>query len=559
MKKAEPKEDGAADTSAKPAPENKPKTASNKPDTKVEYRVVDSNGKPIEGVVFNYGSLVSGKTNGEGVLVIDQVAGRGMKFALRREGYLGKSMEQSYGPADSPVTIMLREEIDITVKVYDAETNEPLKEFKLSKALQFTPDDARGWNWRILKGAHTDGNAEQGLFIDRISNEVWPTRYLLEADGYIPVRSKIITPGEVDGQTITLEFPMVRKAGQHRYILTPDGEDAARAVLSMREMPDKDNSFSFALHVADGKPSLDGRLGPSTLMRADRYGKLELPLTDRRFTAILTHETGYLELMDFQLFNQQQLKLKPWKSMKVKVLLRDRPVDSLRVTTSNGPIILRNSDEDSPSAYGLGQHAVRYKQETSSDEEGVFDIGFLPDQSLSFQITQEQAGPQTGNSVRAPLEWACTFNLDRPIEEGQEFVIGDDEIDVIGKLALPENKKVKLEDGKLFVTKQETSRTSPFSGTTTFCRVNKDGTFRIPNLKPGHYYGRLVVTDQEMYRAEELDIIRSYNFQSVEVEHDFQISPEMFEGKGPKDPIDLGEVKPGKPINFESTKFRTEF
>jgi hypothetical protein len=247
----------------------------------------------------------------------------------------------------------------------------------------------------------------------------------------------------------------------------------------------------------------------------DTDGRFHLPPIDDPFVCFIADETGYRELTDAALFGTNAVALQPWSQLEGEVLVGGAPAAGLQVTMYQ-------------SAFPEGMFpSVMYSNAGLTDAAGRYSFQHCVagQQSLSVDYGAMQRLGGIGICEKRHFDLAV----------GESFVqdFGRDTADVIGRVVVSDPKQVDYTRSRISLL--ESGRTAPEGGsahlvrTSHYTELQESGQFRIQNVTPSE--GTVVV----------LIWIRG---ETTGWSHtkEIPITPEMFEGKSSRDPIDLGEI-----------------
>ncbi|MEZ6046216.1 MAG: hypothetical protein R3C11_11740 [Planctomycetaceae bacterium] len=498
---------------------------------KVEYRVVDSVGEPLKGVTFQYGSLVSGRTDESGSITLDHIKGAGASYTLRKDGYLGKTLKKKFEPIDSPVDVTLRKVITIRAKVIDAMTGQALSGFSLIKGVKYNPQLNEKIQWQPLENDIKD-KENTFQFSDQLKVEEWVVKYRIECPGYITQQSREWNPEEITGDTVDIEFALDKREGQTREILTPEEGPASQAKLWIKTIASDDKSTP-KLVLRNGEAFLNAWTKPVQSVTADNEGVIQVPSGDKKFAGVFVHESGYREISDIELYENERLTLNPWQEVKGRVLIEGKPESQLKIMSAYHVLpgtYLKN--------WGEGGPIVFYLQQTDVDASGQFVLPRGPRHPGTLVVAGTGLNE---NDQSERINWVAYYDLEP--EPEQELIIGDDEVDVVGKVKFREEQKEALL--KSFIEFVSVPR-SETPGCRVLARIEADGTFRCPNLKPGRYTGSLrkkTIPGLQNFSSDPFQFSLHDVIEETWSTGRLELTPDSFTGKGPGNPVDLGLIE----------------
>ncbi len=534
-------------------PLEKPLTVTLRKGKRIEFRVTDTHGKPIEGIRFlpDYAGADlpnGGKTDEDGRLVWENAPDEVVRYQIVSSKYLCQPPGSEYKPQDSPVTLTFRSNLPVIGTVVDAETGAPIPEFRLYKGTHFKANRPDFWSWwmetsqtmRPVKGSWAEGQVdarsgtpmEPGQFGNKLYALDRVIRYRIQADGYLPQLSEPLDAAALPDEPVRLEFRLKKNSNVERTVLSPDGPPAAGARIFTQVRRGNDNA---ALILSNGVPKNEpSEYTPAAVLRADGAGQFELPVYNDPFVCVITHETGFLELGDRALIEQSDVTLEPWTAIDGTVFAQGEPAPDADISLSFQPD--RSMLEDTaeiPMTY--------YRVSATTDNAGRYRLPFgMPGVwhvAVSYSSADDEADSTPGS--HRPAAWrSTTFTIDVPRENTTRLDIGREGVDVIGRVIVPEGVEVDWPFSGVHFVREVSRQANGFSRREFHqARLSPDGTFRCFNLRPGDYEGAAIAGTADARIWAIYAATRKKSF-----EKSLRLTPEMFVGKSSTKPIDVGEI-----------------
>ncbi|KAA5542705.1 redoxin domain-containing protein [Roseiconus nitratireducens] len=439
-----------------------------KPGNTIQFRFVDPEGHAIQGAWITADTWRGfrtvdwrGKSNGEGMVTW---TGAPSDTVIYDSGHSGYRSRRDLGriAQDEPHVITLSPEFVVTGDVVDADTGQPIEEFKA----QF------GWQQDGGEVYWTDQDAIQGrdgefrLTYDEGQDELF---LRVTATGYKPWISGAF---DTTASPSPLKISMQPGAGPRGIVLTPDGERASGAVVALGV---EGNTFQFRRGY---RP-----YNPVQQKTTDAEGRFELDAVEEGIAGIVAiiHDSGYAEVTLEELAKSTEIQIDRWASLEFEVIEEGRPVAGRQVQ-------FRPRD-DRTRVVDIFSYSI--DAETDEDGRATLDRVIPTDGSVSMALVQEYHRGATYYS-----------HASQPIQLGpgqkQTIRFGGSGRTVVGRVDLPGEPPAKHrwemnEAGSIETTKFKWDH--PEHRTYRFL-VDDEGRFRIPDVPTGAYKFSLDLTAQ---------------------------------------------------------------
>lgn len=380
---------------------------------------------------------------------------------------------------------------DISGKVVDEESEEPIKKFRIDR-VSWDPNDERvHWNEYVIPGK-TVAHEKPGeyhftsspqprpdllhlRFVARgyesvVTRKILPTEgpitldirlKRLPADGSAEICGQILTPGKRPAAWTNVG---VAKAGQYSNIWVNDGQLGGVPGVSAYTETDEEGRFTFGLQQHQMKP-------------------------DDPYCIVFVHETGFAELdgADFDTTHRQYgekqgkpVELVPWGRVEGTVALSG-------LNPSERDIELRMDDFRTEKFKQWDAPHVTYSYSAKTDTQGNFVFKRVPPKKGSVYVRD-----------LAARRYVKVFEKKMTVEPGKttKIILGGTGRPVIGRLEFPDGLETHEHADWKNVTLEASFKTSEKSDVSTCgAMVESDGTFRIEDAPSGkgtlwaHWYG----------------------------------------------------------------------
>ena len=265
-------------------------------------RVVEVEGQPIAGAAVRarwqecYHLGWKGQSDADGRFVwTDGPADGEITFDAQREGFL-VAMGRRISAAAGEITITMNPPVRVRGTVVDAETGQAVPSFRVVQGEAIQSDRIF---WRVRNGTTAaNGRFDVSPFVYDQPGTAFFVR--VEAEGYGPVTSRAIQPGESEA---TLEFQLKKAIGLSGFVRAPDGSRAVGAEV-------------FLSSPKYGLPLRNNQYGPRppkdfwTL--TDDKGHFAFPPHDEPLGVLVLHPKGVAQKSAEELARSSGIILEPF-------------------------------------------------------------------------------------------------------------------------------------------------------------------------------------------------------------------------------------------------------
>jgi hypothetical protein len=458
-------------------------------------------------------------TDAEGRFTWDNAPEGSIVLAAQKEGFTVAHQPVVAGAGD-PLVIRLAKSFLLTGTVIDAETSEPVPQFKIIRAMVWDMgiDDAEHVNWEF-HDEQVGSNGKLSLGLDEQRGFGSKVKFMIRAEGYLPVS----TPTFESTGWHVFDASMKQGTGPAGVVRKPNGQPIEGASVAI----------VGAGYLSIGKATIANTQNREQLAVTDAEGRFQLPALIPSPTVLAIHELGFATVTSDELTAKGTIQLESWGRITGMARAGTRP-------WANIDLIL--ADPGFSSRLNYDWSAFR----TTTDAEGRFEFSIVP----PGQRQIAQLVPMTENS------WAHGRPLPIVVPPGQtvDVVYGGSGRPVKGRLKLSDpNRTVDFNVGhRNFATRmprfpggfasvaearewqnspevREARRNHRYYA----FRFDEDGSFRIENVAPGDYSLSVQIAEPGAREWEPGAPIGS-------ITRDVTV-PEIPEGVS-DEPLDLGEL-----------------
>lgn len=294
------------------------------PGNKIRGKVVDTDGKPIQGAFVAAGrwrgyDVLAWRvdTGADGTFEWDEAPADAVDFDFGKEGFR-YVRDVSLTPSDEELFVELQKPIAVSGHVFDAKTKKPLTDFVVTEGAKW-PKYEVSYGKRV---PHKDPQGHFALGIDEPAhmhhgtgeNGFTPGVHLVrvEVPGYLSVVSRPITDKE---NSADLEFAMEPAENLKLVILAPNGKPAPGATLVV-------GGVGNGIMVTDGKLSYNE---DKVKLTSDASGKISIPPQPGNPIVVIAGDAGVWQGRLDDLKKSQKPRLSAWVSVRVETTTDVKP------------------------------------------------------------------------------------------------------------------------------------------------------------------------------------------------------------------------------------------
>jgi protocatechuate 3,4-dioxygenase beta subunit len=345
--------------------------------------------------------------------------------------------------------------LEISGRVIDAETKEPVKTFRVVPGVR---SSAEHMNW--VRGESYD--AQDGSYRIKRTHAYMAWIVRIEADGY---RAAVSRDVKSDEGEVRADFELTKAPDIAATVLTPQGLPAAGARIALGVAG---SQISVQNGEIDDGSTLAGR------RNADEEGSFRFPSQGDACQLVITHSSGFAHVKSAGQDLPDVITLTPWARVKGTFRVGPRTVANVRITLNVDSV--HSYGEDVPNIF------THHDVTTGADGEFVFERVFPGRGRIGrglLLIVGEGAREVTSSQMEAVLLTAG---------ESVDIDLGGFGHAVTGQLVPPAGHTEKvlwnfaLVNVAADVPKPVRTVTPYFTAT-----VDRDGRFRIDDMPPGDY------------------------------------------------------------------------
>jgi hypothetical protein len=407
----------------------------------------------------------------------------------------------------------------VHAKVVDAASGEPIKNFQIYEGTHFKANRPDLWSWELQRPS---SRAKPGGFDDSLKGLERTIRFRIQAEGYRPSVSEVLDAEKHSAEPVSIEFRLVKDSGYSAVVRTPDGQPAAGA--KVYTVTKRRNDYQF-FEVVGG---VANQSTATTFTTADVEGEIHIAPSVDPFICFITHDSGYAELMDVDLFKSGKISLVPWAKVDGVLWRGGKPAAHLAV----------QFNQSNPLQFQSSLPGISYFNNTTTDVDG------------KYRFDRCVAGEWNETFVyhpRAPVPGRAQFNdettLWMTLSPGQIVSqhLGKEGTEVRGRVSLPKGATIDWSQSRaaMMCWEQRTPPDAPTKLPRNFQRIARrrdlltlkpDGSFDFVNVEPADYELNLsvVAPGDQWYRPK-------YSKKMA-------ITRALFLGKTSANPIDLGDI-----------------
>jgi hypothetical protein len=466
----------------------------------IRGRIMDKQGQPVAGAFVAADTWRGHRslewrvdTNVEGRFEWNEAPSDEVLIDMGKKGYMSV---RGFGmsPSDQEYEITLPPVLTIHGKVVDAETDEPISDFKLISGIHWGGDRAAHWQRRTVK-TYKDGHYETTFTYP------YPAYLIrIEAEGYKPGVSGHIGSDEGD---VTIDFKLEKGMGPTGIVRLPDGTPAANAEVILC-------TPSQGAYIRNGR---NQQRRDSQYFETKEDGKFSFPVQTDPYAIVVLNDKGYQEISESELAESTDITLQPWATVKGKVLVGKNPVVNETVRLGF----------DRP--YDRSQPRIYHDYQAVTDSNGTFVFDHVP-----------PGQARVSRSIRVSDRMTrYSHNMSVEVKAGQtvKVTIGGMGRPVTGKVLIPDYLKEKFSWQHTDYGLRINSTEGPYNQ--LGFKIEGDGTFRIDDVPAGDYYfffnAYAPPADSRAFRGERIGLLSQH----------FQI-PAMSNGRSDEE-MDLGVLE----------------
>jgi hypothetical protein len=442
----------------------------------------------------------------------------------------------SVTPGETENIVELGPSLRLHGNVVDAATKRPVEKFTVTagwprevfRNFVMTNQGAEfgmGRRGRDFNGGTYDWMFTQPMVVG--SQKPYDFILKVEADGYTPALSRVFGATEKDA---AFDFELKAASFLQAVVLLPDGSPASGAVVQ-------------ALTSADNLNVRRPGMNNSPALSTDAGGRFQLPQPAESEVVLVTNAVGFGAVTFEQLRESPRIKLRPWGRIEGNLKIGTDAGANREVAVgfpNLGGIAFKEPNPEKQLLIRVLQNTVFVSRQAPTDGAGHFIFEGLPPGQVSLMRVESIPTPQSGFSVFSDSVWGgCRMAL-LDLKEGDKLNvnIGGNGRWVTGRV-LSTNR---MEDCQTTLYPNAQSRPVLRMREAWPVKLAPDGTFRIPDVRPGNYE---ISVDSPVPETLERRGPRFFNETSSGPHKSFTV-PEG-DNLPALPPLDVGEIGEAKP------------
>ncbi|MFA5293668.1 MAG: carboxypeptidase regulatory-like domain-containing protein [Phycisphaerae bacterium] len=384
------------------------------PANTIRGRVVDVNGNPVANTSLNADEwrgyrMVNwnGKTDNDGRFVWNEAPADAVKFDFYKQGYMS-SRNNIFTAGQKEYEIVLYPPLVISGTVTIAQTNEPVKDFTITKGLKFSENDNRiHWETGNMYAVKhfTDGKYEF-----QITSPYY--RHILKvetADGRYAV-SRLFDNNE---GTVKYDFVIGKEEANKLAgaVYNPDGKAGEGVTVYLVRK-------NYWLNLENGKQD-----SPQQTEKAitDSQGKFTLPDCNEKFKLVAVSDEGFADVNSSEFTQEPSIYLEKWGRIEGVVYVGSKLAVNQEIRANNSA---KYNNRDNIN--------YQYTNRTTTDQNGKFVMEkVIPGQNQVCRIIH------SGDLDRMMSTNAARQEINVLPDQTTEVVLGGQGRAIIGKIIWP--------------------------------------------------------------------------------------------------------------------------
>jgi hypothetical protein len=383
------------------------------PGNTIRGHVVDVNGNPIANVSLNtdewHGYRMinwQSKTDAEGRFVWTEAPADEVKFDFYVNNYMS-TRNKVLTPSKNEYEIVLYPPLKISGTVTMADTNEPVKEFTITKGIRFENDQRIHWEQKN-QNPESVKTFTDGKYKFEITHPYY--RHILRVDtndGKVAV-SRLFdsNEGSVQYDFVIGKEETNRMAGT---VYTPDGKEAQNATVYLVVK----NQW---LNLENGKDRYQQNCEKAT---TNAQGKFKLPDCNDIFKLVAVSEEGFADVNSSEFLSESVIRLAKWGRIEGVLYIGSKPAANCTVRASCQQKYNNRDDLN-----------YNYSNNATTDKQGKFVMEkVVPSMNNVYRMLQSEEMQQSTSTATQIVE----------VVSGQtaEVVMGGTGRAIIGKIIWP--------------------------------------------------------------------------------------------------------------------------
>jgi hypothetical protein len=426
-----------------------------KPGRTIRIRVLDERGNPAPKawvrLSFDF-EEVPLSANEHGVWEWNEAPSDALTARFGRLG--GMQLSRQLVARDEDYVFKVPGPLIVSGKVIDAETRQPIKNFRVVPGIRESPI-------QMLWDTNSAFSATDGHYRFRETQEKSAFFAQIEADGYLSALSRDI---KSDEGNVTIDFELSKAKDFAATVLTPEGVPAAGAKVAIGRAGSR-------IRISSGDLQ---RVGANLGRReTDEAGRFHFGVENGDFQVVITHGSGYAELIGTPSSSPKIIKLSPWARVEGTFQVARKPKPDGQILL-NGVVRHR---------FGRGFAVIDVIDLQTSDAGGRF----LFERVVPGRWQLGTFVRRFGDDHATEMTSGGTVKVNCLAGKTTHVEFGASGRPVIGQLRRPPDSKADVSWSDALVTVRADDPQLNESNPTFSATVDRHGSFAIDDVPQGNY------------------------------------------------------------------------
>jgi len=422
------------------------------PGQTIKGQIVDTAGKPIAGAFVAADTWRSHRsimwrvdTDAQGRFQWNDAPADEVLVDMGKQHYMSvRNFAMCASPQDYIIT--MPPELKVQGKVTDADTGQPIAQFKVLPGIDWGGGRETSWQRRSAK-TFSNGNYTVTFTFPR------PGHFIrVEAEGCEPGISRAFMSDE---GAVSFDFKLAKGEGPAGNIHLPDGSSAAGAEVILC-------TPSLGATIRNGR-NIQKRESLFVETKAD--GRFAFAAQTDPYLLIVLHERGYARITQEDLNASAEVTLQPWACIQGKLLIGNKPGanETLRLGF------------DAP--YERSTPRLHYDYRAQTDEQGAFEFKRVP--AGKVRVSRE---------IRVSERMTrFSHSINREVKAGETVIVvlGGTGRPAVGRIIIPEVIEDQFDWQYLDYRLSIDSPENPYQQLGG--KFNPNGTFCFDDVPAGRY------------------------------------------------------------------------
>ncbi|MEX0727048.1 MAG: carboxypeptidase-like regulatory domain-containing protein [Planctomycetaceae bacterium] len=449
-------------------------------------------------------NLLNNTTGESGEFLWENAPREKLGYQIISSAYLSQP-GGDYGPEGSPHTIVFRPIIPLSITIVADETGGSIEEYRIHEGTHFKSNPAGLWQWHLKRPSKEMQPGQFATHLRTLDREI---KYRIQADGFRPAVTPAYDAKQLPNTPVSVEMRLKKDTGYEGLVQTPTKKPAAGAKVYTK-IPRREDYRGLLV--------INGALDESTataITIADADGVFRLQPHNEPFVCFVSHESGYANLADLDLWEKPEIVLTPWSAVEGVLQTKGKPIEGVEISMKMDDYSSLLEDMPSVQRY--------FSQQTGPDGRYRFEhvVAGTWRETITYDKTPSKLGP------------THTHYADLKIVAGQKLVkrFGAKGITLVGRFVPPKGIDIDWQRSLVTLTQWKDEAHRQWH-TRQYLQNLPNGSFELFNVEPAEY---------EL----ELKVYRNHDrYEEPVVSKVVIITPEDFEKRAAGGILDMGMIK----------------